>query len=124
MYSDAIDLQPHNKVLYCNRSMAYLKQDMPELALKDALTSLQIDDTVDNIKSYWRKAQALLDMGRYDEAEEAASEGLELHGRNPHLNKIRRKAREACVIKRLVAGDWVGKLDNGIEQRLTFSEGG
>jgi hypothetical protein len=124
MYSDAIELQPHNAVLYCNRSMAYLKQDMPELALADALQSLTIDRSVENIKAYWRKAQALLDMSRYEEAVEASGEGLELHARNPHLNKVRRKAKEAIVLNKLGAGDWVGKMDSGIEQRLGFSKEG
>jgi hypothetical protein len=124
MYSDAIELQPHSHVLYCNRAMAYLKQEMADLALADAIKSLEIESSVDNIKAYWRKSQALLDLDRYEEAEAAAGEGLALHGRNPHLNKVRRKAREASVTQRLVAGDWVGKLDNGIEQRLTFSREG
>merc|ERR1719498_647279 len=124
MYSDAIELQPHNHVLYCNRAMAYLKQDMADLALEDAERSLEIESSIDNIKAYWRKSQALLDMDRYEEAEAAAGEGLALHGRNPHLNKVRRKAREASVVNRLIAGDWVGKLDNGIEQRLAYSKDG
>jgi tetratricopeptide (TPR) repeat protein len=123
MYSDAIDLQPHNEVLFCNRAMAYLKQDMPELALKDAEMSLSINATVDNIKAYWRKAQALLDMKRYTEADEAASAGLELHGRNPHLNKVRKQAREVLIVDKLVAGDWVG-TDKGIEQRRSFTRDG
>merc|ERR1719359_2841926 len=93
--------------------MAYLKQDMADLALADAIKSLEIDSTIDNIKAYWRKAQALLDLNRFEEAEAAAGVGLELHGRNPHLNKVRRKAREAIVIRRLVAGDWVGTVDHG-----------
>jgi hypothetical protein len=104
--------------------MAYLKQDMADLALADAERSLEIESSVDNIKAYWRKAQALLDLNRLDEAEAAASDGLELHGRNPHLNKVRRKAREQSVTNKLMAGDWVGKLDNGIEQRLAFSNEG
>jgi len=124
MYSEAIDLQPDNQVLYCNRSMAYLKQDMADLALADAERSLEIESSIDNIKAYWRKAQALLDLHRLEECEVAATEGLEIHGRNPHLNKVRRKARETLVIERLMAGDWVGKLDNGVEQRLAFSKDG
>lgn len=124
MYSEALELQPHSAVLYCNRSMAYLKQDMADLALDDANRSLEIESSVDNIKGYWRKAQALLDLNRYEEAEAAAGDGLELQGRNPQLNKVRRKAREASVIKRLGVGHWAGKLDNGIEQRLAFSKEG
>merc|ERR1719238_769113 len=30
MYSEALELQPKSPVLYCNRAMAYLKQDLPE----------------------------------------------------------------------------------------------
>lgn len=123
MYSDAIELNPHNAVLYCNRAMAYLKQEMPELALADALKSLQIDATVVNVKAYWRKAQALFDLNSYEESEAAASDGLEVQPRNPQLNKVRRKAREATVTNLLVAGDWVGK-SNGLEQRLSFTKEG
>merc|ERR550532_2658604 len=36
MYSEALELQPDSAVLLCNRSMAYLKQGMPEKALEDA----------------------------------------------------------------------------------------
>jgi hypothetical protein len=124
MYSEALDLQPHSAVLYCNRAMAYLKQDLADLALKDACRSLEIDSTLDNIKAYWRKAQALLDLKRYEEAVAAAGEGLELHGRNPHLNKVRRKAREANTVDQLMAGDWVGTTNHGLEQRLSFSNDG
>lgn len=120
MYSDAIELQPHNSILYCNRAMAYLKQDMADLALADANRSLEIESSVDNIKAYWRKAQALYDLGQFEDSEAAASEGLEIQPRNPQINKVRRKAREAVVVKRLVAGDWVGK-SNGMEQRYGFN---
>jgi len=123
MYSDALELQPHSAVLYCNRAMAYLKQDMPELALDDSIKSLWIDSSVTNIKGYWRKAQALFDLNRYEESEQAAGDGLEIQSRNPQLNKVRKKAREATVTNRLVAGDWVG-MSNGLEQRLSFTKDG
>jgi len=124
MYSEALELQPHNHVLFCNRSMAYLKQDMPEMALADAETSLEIEFSVDNIKAYWRQAQALLDLDRFEESEAAADAGIALQPHNPQINKVRRKAREASVVKRLLAGHWAGKLDNGIEQTLSFSADG
>mmetsp|Transcript_85961 Transcript_85961/g.161888 ORF Transcript_85961/g.161888 Transcript_85961/m.161888 type:complete len:438 (-) Transcript_85961:8-1321(-) len=140
MYSDALELQPENAVLYCNRAMAYIKQGMPDEALTDAEKSLSIDNSVENIKAHWRKAQALLDLGRPEESEAASDIGLELQPRNPHLNKVRRKAREAHVTRRLT-GHWLGISNlempvngptlpgqngqpTGIQKRLNFQEEG
>jgi len=124
MYSQALELQPKNHVLYCNRAMAYLKQDMADEALADAEESLRLDATVTNIKAHWRKAQALLDLQKPEESEAASNVGLELQPKNQHLNGVRRKAREAIVTRRLVGCEWVGKLASGIEQRLTFTSDG
>lgn len=124
MYSEAIDLQPENALLYGNRSMAYLKQHMFDEALVDAETSLELDDSVANIKAYWRKAQALLDLERPEEAVVVADEGLALQGGNKHLNGVRRKAREVNTLRRLVGGTWVGKMQGGIEKSLSFSADG
>lgn len=140
LYSEALELQPENPVLYCNRSMAYIKQDMPDEALEDAEKSLSIDNSVENIKAHWRKAQALLDLDRPEESEAASDIGLELQPRNPHLNKVRRKARETHVTRRLV-GNWLGMSNvemptngptlpghpgtpTGIEKRLKFNADG
>merc|ERR1719203_924598 len=124
LYSEAIELQPENAVLYCNRSMAYLKQDMPLEALEDAKKSLQIDSSKENIKAYWRKAQALLDLERLEESEEVADEGLALQANNDHINRVRRKAREAFALKRLCQGDWACKMSNGVEKRYNFQSDG
>jgi len=120
IYTEAIDLQPDNAVLYCNRAMAYLKQGMPEKALEDADLSLKIDFRVENIKAYWRKAQALLDLQREEESEAVADEGLALQPGNNHLNVVRRKAREAVHLRRLSAHDWLCKTQ-GVEKRFSFT---
>mmetsp|Transcript_69089 Transcript_69089/g.202288 ORF Transcript_69089/g.202288 Transcript_69089/m.202288 type:complete len:459 (-) Transcript_69089:34-1410(-) len=124
IYSEALELQPDSAVLYCNRSMAYLKQDMPDEALADAEKSLEIDASVENIKAYWRKSQSLLELERPEDAEAAADEGMSLQGGNAHLNRVRRKAREAIALKLLVGGEWVGQIQNGIEKRLSFAADG
>mmetsp|Transcript_33012 Transcript_33012/g.102428 ORF Transcript_33012/g.102428 Transcript_33012/m.102428 type:complete len:450 (+) Transcript_33012:50-1399(+) len=124
IYSEALELQPDSAVLYCNRAMAYLKQDMPNEALADAEKSLEIDATVENIKAYWRKSQSLLELDRAEDAEAAAEEGMALQPGNAHLNRVRRKAREAIATKRLVGGEWVGEMQNSIEKRLTFAADG
>mmetsp|Transcript_694 Transcript_694/g.2010 ORF Transcript_694/g.2010 Transcript_694/m.2010 type:complete len:463 (-) Transcript_694:64-1452(-) len=121
MYSEAIELQPENAVLYCNRAMAYLKQDMAADALADAEKSLEIDSTETNIKAYWRKAQALLDLRRYEESEEAADTGISMQASNKHLNQVRRKAREFSTLLRLVGDAWTVKLENGVDKRYSFS---
>jgi len=126
MYSEAIELQPESAVLYCNRSMAYLKQDMTHEALADAEKSLEIDDKVENIKAYWRKAQALLELDRLEESEATADTGLVMQGQagNQHLNRVRRRARELATMKRLCGDPWSVKMDNGIEKRYAFETDG
>lgn len=48
MYSDAIELDPDNHVLYSNRSAAHTKQECYEDALQDAEATIRI-------KSSWAK---------------------------------------------------------------------
>mmetsp|Transcript_40780 Transcript_40780/g.89133 ORF Transcript_40780/g.89133 Transcript_40780/m.89133 type:complete len:420 (+) Transcript_40780:73-1332(+) len=123
-YGEAIELQPENPVLFCNRAMAYIKLEMPELALADAEMSLGLDPSEKNIKAYWRQAQALLDLGRSDESEAVADAGLALEASNQHLNRVRRKAREASAIRRLSSTEWLATLENGVEKRLSFTADG
>jgi len=124
MYSEALDLQPENTVLLNNRAMAYLKQGMSEEALADADRSLELDPSKENIKAFWRRAQALLDMGLHEKAEDAASAGIAVQANNTHLARVRRKAREAIALRRLCGVDWVGKMENGVEKRYSFSQEG
>mmetsp|Transcript_40275 Transcript_40275/g.93309 ORF Transcript_40275/g.93309 Transcript_40275/m.93309 type:complete len:425 (+) Transcript_40275:70-1344(+) len=124
MYSEALDLQPENPVLLNNRAMAYLKQGMCEEALADADRSLALDATKENIKAFWRRAQALLDLERYEEAEQAANDGIAVQANNSHLSHVRRRAREAIARRRLCGVDWVGKMENGVEKKYSFSKDG
>eukprot|EP00405_Crypthecodinium_cohnii_P015831 CAMPEP_0206450668 /NCGR_PEP_ID=MMETSP0324_2-20121206/18870_1 /ASSEMBLY_ACC=CAM_ASM_000836 /TAXON_ID=2866 /ORGANISM="Crypthecodinium cohnii, Strain Seligo" /LENGTH=433 /DNA_ID=CAMNT_0053920377 /DNA_START=113 /DNA_END=1411 /DNA_ORIENTATION=- len=124
MYSEALELQPDNAVLYCNRAMAYLKQEMVPEALADAEKSLEIDGSVENIKAYWRKSQALLDLGHLEESEAVADEGLALQAGNQHLNRVRRKARELSTMKKLCYCPWSATMANGVEKTYTFQKDG
>jgi len=127
MYSDAIELNPENHVLYCNRSMAYLKLGFADQALQDAEKSLALDSAVSNIKAYWRKAQALLDLERFEESEAASDIGLGMQPANQHLNTVRRKAREQTVLRILADSEWLGKTDEstgGVEKRYKFCKDG
>eukprot|EP00927_Polykrikos_kofoidii_P078938 TRINITY_DN75739_c0_g1_i1.p1 TRINITY_DN75739_c0_g1~~TRINITY_DN75739_c0_g1_i1.p1 ORF type:complete len:439 (-),score=94.30 TRINITY_DN75739_c0_g1_i1:133-1449(-) len=124
LYGEALDLQPKNAVLYCNRSMAYLKQDLPDLALADAEKSLECDMSETNIKAYWRKAQALLDLQRPEESEATSDIGLTMQPSNQHLNVVRRKAREQLVRRKLCGFEWSAKDQQGFEKRYSFTKDG
>eukprot|EP00913_Durusdinium_trenchii_P004563 g4238.t1 len=122
MYSEALELQPQNTVLWNNRAMAYLKQEMFHEALEDADHSLSLDQSKENIKAYWRRAQALFDLDRFEDAEDAASAGIAVQASNQHLSRVRRKAREAMALRRLCDVKWVGTMENGVEKKYTFSK--
>lgn len=124
MYSEALELQPQNTVLWNNRAMAYLKQEMFHEALEDADHSLSLDQSKENIKAYWRRAQALFDLDRFEDAEDAASAGIAVQASNQHLSRVRRKAREAMALRRLCDVKWVGTMENGVEKKYTFSKDG
>ncbi|CAJ1329313.1 unnamed protein product [Effrenium voratum] len=124
MYSEALDLQPENTVLLNNRAMAYLKQGMADEAIADADRSLDLDRSNENIKAFWRRAQALLDLERYKEAELAADAGIAVQANNQHLARVRRKAREATAQRRLCGVDWVGQMENGVEKKFSFAKDG
>ena len=109
IYSEAIDLQPENAVLYCSRSMAYLKQEMPSEALADAEKSLAIDSSAENIKAYWRKAQALFDLQFLEGSEATAQAGMELQAGSSHLTRVRRKAREATALSAWLGVSGLGR---------------
>lgn len=97
---------------------------MAQEALEDADRSIEIDATMENIKAFWRRAQALLDLERDQDAELAANEGLKLQPNNGHLSRVRKKAREAVTTRALCGVEWKGKLENGVEKSYEFSRDG
>lgn len=65
-YSDAINQDESNHVLYSNRSAAYLKAGKFQDALNDAEKTIQINSAW--AKGYSRKGAALFALEKYDEA--------------------------------------------------------
>lgn len=65
-YSEAINLDESNHVLYSNRSAAYLKAGRFQDALNDAEKTIQIN--AGWAKGYSRKGAALFALEKYDEA--------------------------------------------------------
>lgn len=82
-YTEAINIDGNNHVLYSNRSAAYAKANKYDLALQDAEKTVQIKP--DWAKGYSRKGSALAYLGRTDEAIAAYEKGLELDPNNVQL---------------------------------------
>ncbi|KAF7283492.1 hypothetical protein GWI33_000389 [Rhynchophorus ferrugineus] len=74
LYTDALQLDPTNHILYSNRSAARLKQGLFTQALQDAITARDLCPTWP--KAYYRQGVALQCLGRHGEALAAFSQGL------------------------------------------------
>ncbi|KAJ8675647.1 hypothetical protein QAD02_011433 [Eretmocerus hayati] len=82
-YSQAIDLDDKNHVLYSNRSAAYAFAGSYQQALEDAEKTVSLKP--DWSKGYSRKGSALAYLGKLDESIEAYSQGLMLDPNNEQL---------------------------------------
>lgn len=78
MYSKAIKANPDAHALYSNRSASFMKMDPPKdvKALADANKCIQLKP--DWAKGYYRKAQALKSLGRFEEAIEACTQCVDV----------------------------------------------
>ncbi|XP_063923669.1 tetratricopeptide repeat protein 28 isoform X2 [Zophobas morio] len=74
LYTDALQLDPTNHILYSNRSAAKLKQGLFAQALQDAITARELCPTWP--KAYYRQGVALQCLGRHGDALAAFSQGL------------------------------------------------
>lgn len=65
LYSKAIDINPTPNLL-CNRSLAYIKVELPGAAISDAEEAIKLEPGF--AKAYYRKASAHLLLGKFKEA--------------------------------------------------------
>ena len=75
-YSQAIRIDPTDKVFYSNRSAAYLSKGDAEKALKDARKTVELDPSWP--KGYSRVGAALHTLHKYQEAIAAYNAGLKI----------------------------------------------
>lgn len=88
-YTEAIELEPENKVYYSNRSaalVAFGSKATQLRALEDADKCIELDDTWP--KGYYRKALALKALNRYGPAREALIQGRALQPDNADFEAL------------------------------------
>eukprot|EP01041_Mallomonas_annulata_P012345 gene12345-25974_t len=93
LYSQAIDIDPDNHVLYSNRSAAYMKADSKSKALKDAEKCVALAPNWS--KGYNRLGAAQQSLKRFDNAIDSFKRGIEKDPNNQSLWSALRIAEEA-----------------------------
>lgn len=91
-YTEAINLDPSNHILYSNRSAAYAKTNQFKESLADAEKTISIKK--DWGKGYSRKGAALELLEKYDEAISTYQEGLKYDAGNEQLKEALRNCKE------------------------------
>ena len=89
-YTEAINIDPTNRVLFSNRSAAYEKHGKANLALIDAEMCINLSKNWS--KGYWRKGAALVKLKRFFDAIKVYEEGISQTGVNQEFEN----AIEAC----------------------------
>lgn len=92
-FSQAIEADPTNHVLYSNRSACFCSLKDYSKALEDANKTVSLKK--DWAKGYSRKGAALFGSGSYEEAIDAYNEGLKIDPNNAQLKKGLEDARNA-----------------------------
>lgn len=94
LYTQAIELDPDNHVLFSNRSAAYMKVDSKSKALKDAEKVVELAPKW--IKGYSRLGVAQQSLKRFDAAMQSFKKGIEMEASNQYLWTALRECQEAC----------------------------
>ena len=84
-FSDAIKESPSDHTLYSNRSACYFNMGNGQLALADADKCIEIKADWD--KGHQRRAMALQNLGRFDDAIAAFEQGLKLNPDNAQIKQ-------------------------------------
>ncbi|CAL4926673.1 unnamed protein product [Urochloa decumbens] len=92
-YSEAINLDPEDAVLYSNRSFCHVKLGEALEAFRDANTCIKLRP--EWTKGYYRKGSALMSLKEYKQACDAFMAGIKLDPTNEDMEKAFWEAAEA-----------------------------
>ena len=97
-FSDAIKESPSDHTLYSNRSASYLNMGKAQLALSDADKCIEIKADWD--RGHQRRAMALQNLGRFDDAIATFEQGLKLNPENAQI----KQGLDQCRKEKAAAG--------------------
>jgi len=103
-FTQAIEFDPKNHLLYSNRSAAYASVKNYPRALEDANKTIELAPNW--VKGYSRKGIALYYLERYQEALEAYKEGLKLDPNNSACNTGMQQVLLALKGDKIKKGVW------------------
>lgn len=95
LYQKAIELSATDATLHSNLSLAQLSMGQSEEALAAAETSIRLDPTFS--KGFYRKGQALLKLGRHEQAAVAFDLGGALEPENMTFKDLAEKSRKQAA---------------------------
>ena len=111
-YTQAIELDSQNALLYSNRSAAYEKLSRYEAAVRDASECIRLKPGW--YKGYYRKAIALMALGNHAEVTCCAEQGFRVTGeKNPKEEFVKQWLQARLILNKLPEGCGV-ELPEGI----------
>ena len=91
-YTDAIQLDPKNHILFSNRSASYASIQKHDKAASDAKECIRLDPTF--VKGYYRLVTAQIGLKQYDLALSTIRQGLAVDADNAQLMKQQRMVQQ------------------------------
>ncbi|KAJ1704438.1 hypothetical protein LUZ63_004217 [Rhynchospora breviuscula] len=92
LYSQALELDPTNALLYADRAQAYIKLDSFTEAVSDATKAIQLDPSMS--KAYFRKGTACMKLEEYQTAKAALEAGAALVPDDNRFTKLIKECDE------------------------------
>jgi len=94
-YTYATEMDPNNPIFFTNRSAAYAHMGKWDKSLRDADKAIKLNSSWE--KGYWRKGNAHMELGQFDEAAAAYKTASDLEPSNQTYKDLHQKAKKATL---------------------------
>lgn len=117
-YSSAIELNPNNHILYSNRSMCYIAMEEYDLALKDSIQCVELNE--DFLKGYFHKATCEIELNLYKDATLTIMTGMSFENGQSEIDyDVKSKSKPKSKFDRLTRLLKKKKLENETKDKGT-----